>query len=109
MRCSAASLTSSSSRYSDGGWWRFDDRRQAEVNVEEVMSHPDAYIFWYTRKQPRIVVVDAPEGCAVWSPGSAPPSESGVAADEPQTHSGAPVTEAAQWLIAAGNAAHVSG
>ena len=79
------------------------------MDVEEVVSHPHAYILWYTRKQPRMVVVDAPEGCAVWPPGSALPSEPGVAAEEPQTHSGASVTEAAQWLIAAGNAASVSG
>jgi len=109
MRWSAASLTSLSSCYSDDRWWKFDDHRQAQVDIKEVVSHPDAYILWYIRSQPRRVVVDAPEGCEVWPPGSAPPSESGVAAEEPQTHSGVSVTEAAQWLIAAGSAAPVSG
>ena len=79
------------------------------MNIKEVVSHPDAYILWYIRIQPRMVVVDAPKGCAVWPPGTTPPSESGVAAEEPQTHSGASVTEVAQWLIAAGSAAPVSG
>jgi hypothetical protein len=53
--------------------------------------------------------VDAPEGCEVWPPGSAPQSEPAVAAEEPKTHSGASVREVAEWLIAAGNAAPVSG
>ncbi|KAL0019839.1 hypothetical protein WJX79_002768 [Trebouxia sp. C0005] len=90
-------------------WWRFDDHRQAQVDIEEVVSHPDAYILWYIRNQPRIGVVDAPKGCEVWPPGTAPPSEPGVAAEEPQTLSGASVTEVAEWLIAAGSAAPVSG
>ncbi len=109
MRWSADILTPLSSRRSDDRWWRFDDHRQAQVDIEEVVSHPEAYILWYIRSQPRRVVVDAPEGCEVWPPGTAPPSESGVAAEQPQTHSGVSVTEAAQWLIAAGSAAPVSG
>ena len=109
MCWSAAALTSLSSRRADNRWWKFDDHRQAQVGVEEVESHPDAYILWYIRDQPRMVVVDAPEGCGVWPPGTAPPSEPGVAAQEPRTHSGASVTEAAKWLIAAGSAAPVSG
>ncbi len=109
MRWSAASLTSLSSQRSDDWWWKFDDHRQTQVDIKEVVSHPDAYILWYLRIHPRMVVMDAPEGCAEWPPGSAPPSESGVAAEEPQAHSGASVTEAAQWLIAAGSAAPVSG
>ena len=79
------------------------------MEVKEVVSHPDAYILWYIRSQPRRVVVDAPEGCAVWPPGTASPSEPGVAAEKPQTHSGVSVTEAAHWLIAASSAASVSG
>jgi len=109
MCWSAAILKSLSSCCSDNRWWKFDDHRQAQVDIEEVVSHPDAYILWYIRNQPRMVVVDAPEGCEVWPPGTAPPSEPGVAAEEPQTHSGVSVTEVAQWLIAAGNAAPVSG
>ena len=106
---SAASLTRLSSCCSGNRWWKFDDHRQAQVNIEEVVSHPDAYILWYVRNQPRVVVVNPPEGCEVWPPGSAPQSEPAVAAEEPKTHSGASVREVAEWLIAAGNAAPVSG
>lgn len=109
MYWSAASLTTLLLCCSGDQWWRFDDHRQAQVDIEEVVSHPDAYILWYIRNQPRIGVVDAPKGCEVWPPGTAPPSEPGVAAEEPQTLSGASVTEVAEWLIAAGSAAPVSG
>ncbi|DBA93978.1 TPA: hypothetical protein ACH3X1_001636 [Trebouxia sp. C0004] len=102
---SAASLIFLSSCCSNNRWGKFDDRRQAQVSIEEVVSHVDAYILWYVRNQPRIVVV----GCEVWPPGSGPQSEPEVAVEEPKTHSGAPVKEVARWLIAAGNAAPVSG
>ncbi|KAL0021586.1 hypothetical protein WJX77_012415 [Trebouxia sp. C0004] len=89
-----------------GRWWKFDDHRQTQVGIEEVVSHPDAYILLYVRNQPRVMVVDAPKGCEVCG---GPQSVPGVEAEEPKTNSGASVKEMAKRLIAAGNAAPISG